>query len=221
MNPSLIGARAIAPLAAAVFPFGVVYGVAVAESSFSDWAGAVASLLVFAGAAQLALVNLTVDGAPWTVAVLTAVIINLRMLMYSGALAPSFSEFPRRWRLFLAHFITDQATATWLIYARDERDPERRLAFFIGSGLAFLLAWVLGTLTGVFVGGTIPAELQLGFAVPLMFTALLVPTVRGRPSLVAAAVGFAVTLLAQDAPLNTGLLIGASAGILFGVLARR
>ena len=70
MNNAAAGARSIAPLAIAVFPFGLVYGVAVAESSFSDWAGVLASLLVFAGAAQLALVNLTEEGAPWTVAVL-------------------------------------------------------------------------------------------------------------------------------------------------------
>jgi tetrahydromethanopterin S-methyltransferase subunit F len=37
---------------------------------------------------------------------------------------------------------------------------------------------------------------------------------------VAAAVAFAVTLLARDAPLNTGLLIGSATGIAFGMLAR-
>ncbi len=79
----------------------------------------------------------------------------------------------------------------------------------------------MGTTVGVLVGASIPPELQLGFAVPLMFIALLVPSVKDRPSLVAAAVGFAVTLLAQEAPLSTGLLIGAGAGIAFGMLARR
>ena len=221
MSPRALGARAIAPLAIAVFPFGLVYGVAVAESSFDDLAGAAASLLVFAGAAQLALVDLTGDGAPWTVAVLTAVVINLRMLMYSGALTPAFAQFSRRWRFVLAHLITDQATVTWLHYNDLEKDPQRRLDFYVGAGFAFLAAWFAGTLTGVFVGAAIPPALQLGFAVPLMFTALLIPSVKDRPSLVAAAVGFAVTILAQGAPLNTGLLIGAGVGILFGTLARR
>ena len=221
MNPAIAGARAIAPLAIAVFPFGLVYGVTVAESSFSDWAGALASLLVLAGAAQLALVNLVDDGAPWTIAVLTALVINLRMLMYSGALAPSFAEFPMRWRLLLAHPITDQTTMTWLSYSQAERDPERRRSFYLGSAILFVGAWFAGTVVGVAVGATIPPDLQLGFAVPLMFIALLIPSVRDRPTLVAAAVGFAVTLLAQDAPLNSGLLIGAGAGVVFGMLARR
>ena len=44
---------AILPLAVGVFPFGLVYGVAVASSGFSDLAGALASFLIVAGAAQL------------------------------------------------------------------------------------------------------------------------------------------------------------------------
>ncbi len=221
VNTTLAGARAIAPLAIAVFPFGLVYGVTVAESSFSDWAGIAASVLFVGGAAQLALVNLSDDGAPWTVAVLTALAINLRMIMYSGAMAPSFSAFERRWRVALAWTMTDQTTVTWLLYNDREHDPELRRRFYAGAAALFVSSWVVGTTAGVLVGASIPPELQLGFAVPLMFIALLVPSVKDRPSLVAAAVGFAVTLLAQGAPLNTGLLIGAGAGIAFGMLARR
>ena len=60
----------------------------------------------------------------------------------------------------------------------------------------------------------------MGFAAPLMFIALAVPSVRDRAALIAAAVGFSVTLVAKDAPMNTGLLIGAAAGIAFGMLAK-
>lgn len=94
------------------------------------------------------------------------------------------------------------------------------MAYYVGAGGIFASSWLVGTFLGVVVGAAIPSEFQLGFAVPLMFVALLVPSVRDRASLIAAAVGFAVTLLARDAPLNTGLLIGAAAGIAFGMLAK-
>ena len=42
-----------------------------------------------------------------------------------------------------------------------------------------------------------------------MFVALAVPSIRDRAALIAAAVGFSVTLIARDAPMNSGLLIGA------------
>ena len=216
----LEGVRAVLPLAIGVFPFGLAYGVAVVASSMDDLAGAVASVLVLAGAAQLAVVNLIDDGAPWFVIVGTALVINLRLMMYSGALAPAFSDYPKRWRIPLAHLMTDQATVTALLYNEKQPDPRKRMAYWVGAGGSFALSWFAGTFLGVFVGTAVPPELQIGFAVPLMFVALAVPTVRDRPTAVAAAVGFSVTLLARDAPLNTGLVIGAAAGIAFGMLAK-
>lgn len=216
----LAGARAILPLSIAAFPFGLAYGVAVAGSSMDDLVGALASVLVLAGAAQLAMVDLLDKGAPWFVVVGTALVVNARFMMYSGALAPSFSDYPRRWRVALAYFMTDQAAVTSLLYNERQRDPRARMAYYLGAGLSFAVAWWMGTLIGVGIGATIPSELQLGFAVPLMFVALAVPSVRDRAGLIAACVGFAVTLIARDAPMNTGLLIGAAAGVAFGMLAK-
>ncbi len=214
------GARIVLPLSLGIFPFGIAYGVAVSQSSMEDWIGALASLLMVSGAAQLAIVDLFDQGAPWFVIVGTALVINARFLMYSGALASSFREYPRRWRVPLAHLITDQSTATSLLYNERERQPLMRMSFFLGAAGSFALSYLIGTVLGIIIGAAVPPEAQLGFAVPLMFVSLLVPSVRDAPSLVAASVGFAVTLLARDAPLNGGLLIGAAAGIAFGMLAR-
>jgi predicted branched-subunit amino acid permease len=216
----LAGARAILPLSIAAFPFGLAYGVAVAESSMDDLVGALASVLVLAGAAQLAIVELLDAGAPWFVVVGTALVVNARFMMYSGALAPSFSDYPRRWRLALAYFLTDQAAVTSLLYNERQPDPRARMGYYLGAGSSFAMMWWLGTLIGVGIGATFPAELQVGFAVPLMFVALVVPTVRDRAALIAACVGFSVTLIARDAPMSTGLLIGAGAGVAFGLLAK-
>jgi predicted branched-subunit amino acid permease len=214
------GARAALPLSVGAAAFGIAYGVAVVASSFDDLAGALASVLIIAGAAQLAVVDLVDQGAPWFVVVGTALVINARLMMYSGALAPAFSEFPKRWRIPLAHLMTDQATVTSLLHFEHEHDPRKRMSFWLGAGGSFALLWMTGTFVGVMVGAAVPTELQIGFAVPLMFLALAVPTVRDRPSFVAAAVGFSVTLLTREAPLNTSLLIGAAAGIAFGMLAK-
>jgi predicted branched-subunit amino acid permease len=217
----LEGARAILPLSIGVFPFGLAYGVTVTESAMNDFVGLLASFIVLAGAAQLAVSDLIDQGAPWFVVIGTALVINARFMMYSGALAPSFSEFPRRWRIPLAHFMTDQSTVTSLLYGQRQRDPRRRSAFYLGAGLSFAVAWWLGTIIGIGIGATIPPEFQVGFAAPLMFVALAVPSIRDRATLVAAAVGFSVTLIAREAPMNTGVLIGAASGIAFGMLARR
>jgi predicted branched-subunit amino acid permease len=214
------GARAILPLSIGAFPFGLAYGVTAVESSMDDLVGWLASFIVLAGAAQLAVSDLIDQGAPWFIIIGTALIINARFMMYSGALAPAFSEFPKRWRIPLTHFMTDQATVTSLLYNQAEAAPRKRFAYYVGAGGSFAVAWWIGTTIGVVIGATIPPELQVGFAAPLMFIALAVPSVRDRAALVAAAVGFSVTLIAKDAPMNTGLLIGAAAGIAFGMLAK-
>ena len=214
------GARAILPLAAGVLPFGMAYGVTAVESSMNDLVGWLASFLMLAGAAQLAMADLIDEGAPWFIIVGTALVINARFTMYSGALASSFSEYPRRWRIPLAHLLTDQSAVTSLLFNQGERDPRRRFAYYLGVALTFAGSWWLGTTIGVVIGATIPAELQVGFAAPLMFIALAVPSLRDRAAVVAAAVGFSVTLIARDAPMNSGLLIGAAAGIAFGMLAK-
>ena len=214
------GARAILPLSIGAFPFGLAYGVTVVESSMNDFVGWLASFIVLAGASQLAVSDLIDQGAPWFIIVGTGLVINARFMMYSGALAPAFSQFPRRWRIPLAHLMTDQAAVTSLLYNQAQADAGKRFAYYVGAGLSFAASWWIGTTVGVFIGATIPAELQIGFAAPLMFIALAVPSVRDRAALIAAAVGFSVTILAKDAPMNTGLLIGAGAGIAFGMLAK-
>ncbi len=89
-SPYRAGVRAIAPLIVAAFPFGLVYGVAVTQTEIDPWLGAAASGLVLAGAAQLSLLEL-IDSA-WPIAVGTAIVINLRFMLYSPNAGASAAE---------------------------------------------------------------------------------------------------------------------------------
>ncbi len=215
------GARDIFPLTAVLFPLGLVYGVTVSEVAVDDWLGGLASTLVFAAAAQLALIDLIADDAAWITAVSTALVINLRFVMYSGALAPSFSQYPAGWRLPLAYLMTDQATGVSLLYNETERDPLARRWYYLGAAIPLFITWMVTTWLGILFGASIPASWELGFAVPLTFICLLIPSIRDRARLVAAIVGGVVSLVARDAPNSTGLLIGAAAGVAAGMAVDR
>lgn len=210
------GARAAVPLGLAVFPFGLVYGVAAGASRTGDLVGVSASWLVLAGAAQLSMLDLIDDHAAWAVVVATGLVVNARFALYSAALAPAFAAFPRRWRYGLAYLLTDQAAAIALQYYEGVDDPRRRRWFFLAGGLTFASSWWVGTIVGVVAGSSIPDALQIEFAVPLMFLALLVPVLRDRPSVMAATVGAAVSIAAAPLPNGLNILLGAVAGIAAG-----
>ena len=94
------------------------------------------------------------------------------------------------------------------------------MRYYIGAGLVFVSSWLAGTWLGVLVGADIPASWQLGFAIPLMFLALLVPSIRARSGVVAALVGGGVTFIANGTPYGLGLIVGASVGIVAGMAVR-
>ena len=183
--------------------------------------GYASSLIIFAGAAQLATVQLLAAGSAAAVVIATALVINARHLMYSAALAPHFRDFPRRWRLLLPYILTDQAFAVSISRYGTTSDPSYKRWFFLGGALALWTTWQITTLAGVVLGASVPASWSLDFAIPLVFLGLLVPAVRDRSSLMAAVVGGGVALAAHDVVYNLGLIIGAVAGIVAGVIVER
>jgi len=217
----MAGLRSGMVLALGILPFGAVYGVAVVQSGVNRLVGGSASFLIFAGASQLSLVQLHADGAAWLVVVGTALAINARFVLYSAALAPSFSEFPPAWRRGLPHLMTDQAATLSLIEFRGEPDPVHRRWYYFGAAAILCTAWQVGTVIGILAGAQVPEAWQLGFIIPLMFLSLVVPALTRRPAIVAALVAVVVTVAAAGLPPGTNILAGGIAGIVAGALVDR
>src|SRR5665811_741940 len=215
------GALAVAPMMIGVIPFGLVFGVVAAGSSVGPLLGGASSVLIFAGAAQLATLQLIDAGSAAAVVVATALIINARHLMYSAALAPPFREFPTPTRFVLPYLMTDQVFAVSIVRYGEVSDPIYKRWFFTGAGLTLWISWQISTIAGIVVGGQVPASWSLDFAIPLVFLVLLVPAIKSRPDVIAAVVGGSIAVAAYGAPYGLGLIIGALSGIAAGVVAQR
>ena len=216
------GLGAVSPLLVGVIPFGLAFGVAAGQSVVGGGLGYASSLIIFAGAAQLAALQLFDTGAATAVVIATALVVNSRHLMYSAALAPHFREFPRRWRFVLPYIMTDQAFAVSVTrYAIDSPTPAYKRWFYTGGAMALWVTWQVTTGLGVLVGGGVPDSWSLDFAIPLVFLALLVPAASTRPGLAAALVGGGIAVLGNGIPYNLGLIIGALCGVAAGVVAER
>lgn len=206
------------PIVAGYLPFGFVLGATVAASDVPDVVGWAASPIVFAGAAQLAIIELLDAGAGIAVVVATAWVINLRHVMYSGAIAPYFLGTPLWWRLLAPHVMVDPVYSLAAVRFREYRDSRSQRVYWAVSGGFLLLCWSAMTGAGVLLGARLPDWSALELAVPLVFVALLIPSISDRPTLAAAVVGGVVTVAARGLPLHLGLVVGALSGIVAGVL---
>jgi 4-azaleucine resistance transporter AzlC len=221
MRATSDGARAFAPLLIGVIPFGLVFGIVAAGSSVGSWLGGSTSVIIFAGAAQLATLQLIDAGVGGAVVIATALVINARHVMYSAALSPDFQEFPAIARFVLPYFLTDQAFAISIVRYNEATDPVYKQWYFTGAALALWITWQISTMAGIVLGAQVPASWSLDFAIPLVFLVLLVPTIKSRPDLIAALVGGGIAVAAAGAPYGLGLIIGAISGVIAGVVAQR
>jgi predicted branched-subunit amino acid permease len=143
--------------------------------------------------------------------------VNLRHALYSASVAPHIKSLTPAWKLLLAYLLTDEAYAVTITHYNQEGDCTNRHWYFLGVGATLWGAWQLSTAVGIFVGAQIPKDWPLGFILPLTFIALVVPALKDRGSIAAAAVAGIVGVLAVGFPFKTGLLVAALIGIVAGL----
>ena len=186
------GARAVGPLAIAVAGFGISFGVIARAVGFGWLAPIVMSATTFAGSAQFASVSVLRDGGTVAAAVAAALLLNARY----------------------AQLVVDES---WAIAAEGEGRFSRSM--LLGAGVVLYVSWVAGTTVGAIVGQGIgdPAALGLDAAFAALFLGLLVPLLRDRRHVAAAALGAGIALaLTPFAPAGVPI-IAASAACLLGL----
>lgn len=213
------GVRDIAPMILGLVPFGMVCGVGAVAAGASPIAAVAMSMIMFSGAAQIVATQLLVAGAPFAVILLSCLVVSLRLLMYSAAMAPYLRPLDHRWRNLLSFVLTDQAFAGTIQRFRNSDDLRGNASYFLGSGTLLWVTWQVATILGVVAGQVIPASWQLEFVVPLCFLAVLAPILRDRVSILVFAVS-AMAVIALDAmPLRLSMICGGLLGIGAGILA--
>lgn len=236
----LLGMQTIAPVIIGVIPFGMISGITAVENGLSEESAQIMSVVVFAGASQLAGVQLMSDGAPILVIWLTTFMINLRFTMYSASLAPHMQSLPTRWKALMAYILTDQSYALSVIYYDQQEQrldgntgdaqtsqcstsltPQQKAAFYLGTSVTVWVVWQLSSAVGIFLGGSIPDGWSLGFAIPLVFMVLAIPAIKGWSTAGAALTAAILSVVAKPLPFNMGLVVAALAGIGMGMMIER
>lgn len=206
VTPFLRGMRLGLPVLLGYLPVGLAFGVLAGTAGFSTWQAAVCSGTALAGAGQFISLNLLVQGSSATGALAASAVVNLRYVLFGGSIAPYLRGRSLASQAALAFFLTDE---TYAINITDLREGTATPLSMLGVGVISWLGWVAGTLLGVLGADLIadPSAWGLDFAMPAMFTALLLALAENRRQAAASGIAGVIAIslvLAQMAGLPLG-----------------
>lgn len=213
------GARDITPMVIGVIPFGLAIGASIGSSSVGTAEGLASGPLILAGAAQLSTLRLLDSGAAPLIIIVSALMINARLLLYGASLAPWFAGEPLRRRLLLAIPVIDQLHFTCIPrFERGDLDATGRRWYYIGAAAWLAGAWTTSQAVAAVGGARLPEWLGLELAAPLALAGLLAKSVTGRRTIVAAAVAAAVNVAAVGLPFNSAVLVATVVALVIATL---
>lgn len=210
------------PIVPGVIPFGLIMGTVANQAGLSSLQTAELNLFVFAGASQLASIELLTQGTSAVVIILTGLIINLRFILYSAAFAPIVKNSSFLVKSFVSYLLTDQSYAVSIAKDKEFSSNKDRLNFFFGNAICMSFFWHFSVGLGVVFGNFAPASISLDFAVPLSFMALTIPTLISRNHLYVTICSTVFSCLFYKLPFNLGLVVTGIVTISFaGFLTRK
>ena len=212
------GAADMAETAIGIAAWGLITGVAMANSGLALPLVVLMSLLVFAGTAQLAVLPLMASGAPIWVVWATAACVNLRFLIFSARWRPYWIERTRGERLRLAYLTADLNFVLFMRRFPEPRPEPAQWPYFWGGAGVNWFSWQLPSLAGIFLADTVPLSWGIGFAGTLALLGLACSLLTDRATGVAGAVAGCAAVAAYALPLKLNILVAIAAAVAVGLL---
>jgi predicted branched-subunit amino acid permease len=217
------GARAMWPFGVAISIWAFVTGVAMVNTGMPVAIGLVMTLTVFAGSAQLAVLPLLAAGAPLPLVGVTAMIVNLRFVIFAATSRPAFVRLSLRQRTLAGYLNGDLGFS--LFSLRFAADPERgnplQWGYFYGGAVVNWSIWQVASIAGLVLGGLAPASWGLEVAAYLALVAVLVPMTVTSPAIAGVGVAVVTSLVTVQMPLRLGLIVSVVAGVGVALLVER
>jgi predicted branched-subunit amino acid permease len=200
--------------------WGLVTGMAMAKSGLTIWQALGMTFLVFGGSAQLASLPLIAANVPIWVVFVTALVVNLRFVIFSAAVGPHFAHLPWHKRVWYGYLNADITMGFFpqRFPANTLNQPEGKVGFFTGIGYPNWVAWQAGSVAGILLASQIPPSWGVGFAGTLALLTILIPLIVNAAALAGVVVAGIVAVLAADLPYRLGLLVAVIAGMIASML---
>lgn len=202
------GATAAWPICLGYFPIGLALGVLAQKAGLPWWAVAMMSVMVFAGSAQFICVAMIAAGASTPSIILTTLVVNLRHLLMSSALAVYLHGVDRRFLALYSYGVTDESFAVNLTRFRSGQwDRWRAL---LVNHLANSV-WIIATTVGALIGQFVPqGAMGIDYALTGMFICLLVFQLQSRIYILTGLLAAAISVVWKLFIPGNSYIVGAS-----------
>lgn len=209
------GAKVSAGTMPGIFAWGLVVGMAMIKAGLTIWQALGMTLLVFAGSAQLAILPLIAIDTPVWMMFLTALVVNLRFVIFAAVVGPHFSHLPWFKRLWYGYLNADVSMAffPWRFSSQPQDQPLGKVGFFTGISYPNWCAWQSGSIAGIFLGSQIPESWGVGFAGTLALLAITIPLIINKAALGGVVVAGTTAVVAAGLPYRLGLLLAVVLGM--------
>ena len=184
------------PLLPGLIAFGFAFGTVAARKGFSLFEACMMSATVYAGVAQIVVVEswpqqLTA-GAIAAGAAVTALVCS-RFLLIGASMRPWLGGLPATKIYPMLYLLSEPP---WLLSTRYYRNGGNDPAFVLGCCAITWVTWVLSTAPGYWLGAVIgdPQRFGLDLVMPAFFVAMLVSLWQGPRRAISWVVGSAVAL---------------------------
>lgn len=206
------------PFALALIPFGLAVGAASAAAGLSGTTALFGAIVLLAGAAQLAAIEVLGNGGSVLSTVLVVGLVNLRFVFYGAGVASWFDTLPLRRRLVLAFPIVDQTFMLCQQRFEHELDPAWRQRYYLTASAVLGGTFVGCQVIAYRLGSTLPDGLGLHLAAPLTFAGMLMNSLKGRGAVVAGTIAASIVIAGSSLLGPLGLPLGVLAGVSAGAL---
>ncbi|OLQ40331.1 branched-chain amino acid transporter AzlC [Oenococcus oeni] len=232
MNSSLTyrsGVKDVLPTVFGYIGVGMAFGIVAEANRLSILAVLFMSLLVYAASVQFLISAMLLAGSPISTIVLSAFLINSRIILMGASIANHFKKSSLLQNIFIGSLLTDETFALAMTKV-NKTDGRLTTAWFNAANIVAYFIWVISTVVGCALGKMIkdPLEFGLDFALIAMFVGLLYLQIINDHSktiqlqlIVVIFVAIVMYFLMRWFSGNIALLMATIIGCLFGMEIRK
>ncbi len=211
------GARDMSSVAPGLAAWGLMTGVAMANSGMSMAEVLLMGVFVYAGSSQLSALPLIAAGAPMWVVLATAFCVNLRFVVFSAHIRGYVMHLSLPQRLLRGYLTAD---LSYVLFTKRHPQPattqdgrQTQLDYLAGSCAVAWASWMAPSLLGIAFAKAIPTSWGLGFAGMLALLGILCSLASSRLRGIAAVVAGSAAVAAYALPLKLNILVGIAAAV--------